>query len=294
MFLWHLHVGDAGGEGSFTCNKCDCHLSSMDERWHCNTCEDYDMCTDCYKQGEHEHPVVKVGMSGMSLLDDDDKRTGAQAAGAQANGAQQAAAASGAAGTRVNIGTVLAAILHASTCQVGDCTTDHCHKMKRVIAHVKACPKGGVPAGCPVCKQFVQVSLNHARTCNAAQCLVPFCLMLRQRQMRQRNKLAANKRRQMMMLQGGQPVAQIGLVAPPTATALAVTPQMPPAVATAASAALPQKGQVTPQMVCAHTCGIRCSSIPVIDDGSPSYRWRRECPYIPHRPPRRSYSCSTS
>jgi E1A/CREB-binding protein len=249
MFLWHLHVGDAAGEGSFTCNKCDCHLSSMDERWHCNTCEDYDMCTDCFKQDEHEHVVVKVGMSGMSLLDDDDKKgLGAQAAGAQINGAGAQAAGAQAPGTRVNIGTVLAAILHASKCQDADCTVDHCHKMKRVIGHVKSCPKGGVPAGCPVCKQFVQVSLNHARTCNAAQCLVPFCLMLRQRQMRQRNKLAANKRRQMMMLQGGQPGAPLGLVAPATATALAVTPPMQPAAA-AVGAAVPQKGQVNPQMV---------------------------------------------
>lgn len=85
--------------------------------------------------------------------------------------------------------TVLAAMVHASSCIDAVCPTDHCSKMKRVIAHVKNCPKGGHTQACPVCKQFVTVAFQHARTCQAKMCSVPFCLLLRQRMMaRNRNK----------------------------------------------------------------------------------------------------------
>lgn len=65
MLLWHLHNTSDSDMGNFTCNACDCHLTTVDERWHCTVCEDYDLCADCAKDKTHEHPVQRVGMGSM-------------------------------------------------------------------------------------------------------------------------------------------------------------------------------------------------------------------------------------
>ena len=37
-------------------------MSALDLRWHCNTCDDFDLCVNCHKQEEHEHELVQIGL----------------------------------------------------------------------------------------------------------------------------------------------------------------------------------------------------------------------------------------
>lgn len=81
MLLWHLHNASDSDMGNFTCNACDCHLTTVDERWHCTVCEDYDLCADCAKDKTHEHPVQRVGMG--SMFDDRSQQDPVASANAQ-------------------------------------------------------------------------------------------------------------------------------------------------------------------------------------------------------------------
>ena len=146
---------------------------------------------------------------------------------------------------RFNIETVLAAIAHASSCADLNCTADHCAKMKRVIMHVKACPKGGQGAGCPVCKQFVHVSWQHARNCQARACPVPFCAQMQLR-LSQRNRNAMKQRRKMMLLQGGGQMPVMAAMAGGAAAGAVGLPMAAVSAAAAAAASVPLAGQKAP------------------------------------------------
>uniref|UniRef100_A0A915M387 histone acetyltransferase n=1 Tax=Meloidogyne javanica TaxID=6303 RepID=A0A915M387_MELJA len=73
-------------------------------------------------------------------------------------------------------------LIHACTCRDVDCRTGMCHKMKRVIAHSKACKRRQfVGANCAVCKQLIALCCYHAKPCKQAKCQVPFCLQIREK-----------------------------------------------------------------------------------------------------------------
>lgn len=56
VMLYELHNE---GQKSFmyTCNVCS---NQVVTRYHCNECEDYDLCVNCYKSVQHQHPMVKI------------------------------------------------------------------------------------------------------------------------------------------------------------------------------------------------------------------------------------------
>jgi hypothetical protein len=56
MILWHLHNPQYPAFAHI-CNVCDEDIGS-DVRYHCELCEDFDMCSSCHRTATHEHPPV--------------------------------------------------------------------------------------------------------------------------------------------------------------------------------------------------------------------------------------------
>lgn len=49
-----LHESDSN-KVDYTCNKC-----SGQAKWHCGTCDDFDLCDACYKLVQHEHKMEPI------------------------------------------------------------------------------------------------------------------------------------------------------------------------------------------------------------------------------------------
>ena len=62
MLLYELH-NQGQDKFVYTCNNCS---SSMETRYHCQKCEDFDLCTKCYESEGHVHKMEKLT---GSLLD---------------------------------------------------------------------------------------------------------------------------------------------------------------------------------------------------------------------------------
>jgi hypothetical protein len=69
-------------------------------------------------------------------------------------------------------------LVHACQCRDVDCRLPSCQKMKRVVSHTKLC-KRKTNGGCPICKQLIALCCYHAKHCQEAKCLVPFCPNIR-------------------------------------------------------------------------------------------------------------------
>ena len=76
-------------------------------------------------------------------------------------------------------------LVHACQCQDMTCKLQSCIKMKRVIRHTRDCRLRN-NGNCSICKQFVALSLFHARNCNENQCFVPLCSNIKQKLKKQR------------------------------------------------------------------------------------------------------------
>ena len=55
MLLYELH-NQGQDKFVYTCNNCS---SSMETRYHCQKCEDFDLCTKCYESEGHVHEMEK-------------------------------------------------------------------------------------------------------------------------------------------------------------------------------------------------------------------------------------------
>ena len=62
MLLYELH-NQGQDKFVYTCNNC---TASMETRYHCQKCEDFDLCTKCYESEGHIHKMEKLT---GSLLD---------------------------------------------------------------------------------------------------------------------------------------------------------------------------------------------------------------------------------
>lgn len=55
MVLYHLHNPDVPAFARI-CNGCDTDIGNR-ERWHCNVCNDFDLCSECQPVATHEHEL---------------------------------------------------------------------------------------------------------------------------------------------------------------------------------------------------------------------------------------------
>uniref|UniRef100_A0A8C8D4L9 histone acetyltransferase n=1 Tax=Oncorhynchus tshawytscha TaxID=74940 RepID=A0A8C8D4L9_ONCTS len=174
----------------YTCNECK---ASVETRFHCTVCEDYDLCITCYNTKGHEHKMEKLGL-GL-----DDESNSAAAAATQSPGDSR----------RLSIQRCIQSLVHACQCRNANCSLPSCQKMKRVVQHTKGC-KRKTNGGCPICKQLIALCCYHAKHCQENKCPVPFCLnikhKLRQQQLQHRLQQAQMLRRRMASMQRvGQP-----------------------------------------------------------------------------------------
>jgi E1A/CREB-binding protein len=216
--LYELHTQ---GQDKFvyTCNSC---VKSVENRYHCTVCEDFDLCVDCYKKEGHCHKMEKQG----TIFGTGDGDATADGAAGQVGGRQ------------LSIQRCIQSLVHACQCRDANCLLPSCRKMKRVVSHTKSC-KRKTNGGCPICKQLIALCCYHAKLCNEAKCPVPFCLnikqKLRQQQLHQRLQEAAMMRRRIARM---NQVAAIQ--APQNAESAAAAAAAPPAPVVSAPVSVPQ------------------------------------------------------
>eukprot|EP00054_Salpingoeca_dolichothecata_P028111 m.210847 g.210847 ORF g.210847 m.210847 type:complete len:1191 (-) comp26132_c3_seq4:103-3675(-) len=155
--LHRLHYpGNYAHEYTFTCNHCSSPIGQADRRFHCNTCEDFDLCARCKETLKHPHPLEQVS-------------AGANAKSVKAR--------------QVWLQRILESVVHACSCIDPACTFPSCAKMKQVVEHTRSCPNRG--ENCTMCKKLLHVYLFHARSCRLNTCPVPYCANLKSRLLRQ-------------------------------------------------------------------------------------------------------------
>lgn len=127
MVLWHLHNRDAP-KFVQQCVSCSREILSG-KRYHCNTCPDYDLCEDCYKdpktsRGACTHKLVPIAVEANN---DDGKSGGSNLTEAQRQQRQR------------NLMLHIQLIEHASRCKNAKCSSSNCAKMKNYLQHARVC-----------------------------------------------------------------------------------------------------------------------------------------------------------
>ena len=176
--LYELHTQ---GQDKFvyTCNNCS---KSVETRYHCTQCDDFDLCIDCYKRDGHPHKMDRLGF---------DLGGDAGGGGDKTNGNPDRVSA---------IQRCIQSLVHACQCRDANCRLPSCHSMKRVVTHTRNCQRKW-NGGCPICKKVIALCCYHAKVCSEAKCPVQFCQNIKQKlrhqQLQQRLQEAAMMRRRM-------------------------------------------------------------------------------------------------
>ena len=90
-------------------------------------------------------------------------------------------------------------LVHACQCRDPNCQSMSCHKMKKVVSHVRQCPRKS-SGGCPICKQFVALCCYHAKACQEDKCFVHWCENIKKFTRQQKLLEAAMIRRKMTQM----------------------------------------------------------------------------------------------
>ena len=162
VMLYELH-NEGRQSFLYTCNVCK---DQIETRWHCNECDEYDLCNRCYKRENHPHPMEQYGL-------------GIEEEGSNANG-ESSGRPVGTVDRKSSLLSCITALIHANQCRDANCRLSTCLQMKRVLAHLRACPKRSSGA-CSLCKQLISMCCLHAKTCTSEQCSVPLCAQLKDR-----------------------------------------------------------------------------------------------------------------
>jgi len=184
MVLWHLHNRDAP-KFVQQCVACSREILSG-KRYHCNTCPDYDLCQDCYKdpntnRGACAHPLVPIEVE----PDAEGARSGLTDVQRQQR--------------QRNLMLHIQLIEHASRCNSKSCTSTNCRKMKNYLHHARVC-KLKVQGGCRICKRIWTLLRIHAQKCKDNNCPIPQCTAIREKMRQlQKQQQAMDDRRRMEM-----------------------------------------------------------------------------------------------
>ncbi|KAH7718992.1 bromodomain protein [Aphelenchoides avenae] len=125
--------------------------------------QDYPVCANCtaarvQTAGEHQHPTE----NNVSLIGVDPSQSAADTSNSREESTKRC----------------IESLVHACECRDANCRRPTCHKLKKVVKHVKLCKKHQQTT-CPVCKQAIALSCYHAKQCNLTLCPVPFCSNVR-------------------------------------------------------------------------------------------------------------------
>ena len=129
MVLWHLHNRDAP---KFVQQCASCLREILTgTRYHCETCPDYDLCEECYK-----NPTANRGTCTHSLrplsVESESNQDGEMDGGSGLTEEQRKE-------RQRNIQLHIQLIEHASRCNSSQCTSSNCAKMKSYLQHGRIC-----------------------------------------------------------------------------------------------------------------------------------------------------------
>lgn len=174
--LYELH-NQGQDKFVYTCNACKAHVET---RYHCTFCEDFDLCTQCYKKDGHPHPMDRLGLDiddgsspGSNVTPSEQRKLSIQVEFCLSD----------------NFNLIILiflflfqrciqSLVHACQCRDANCRLASCQKMRRVVNHTKQC-KRKTNGGCPICKQLIALCCYHAKHCQETKCpVVSFVLIL--------------------------------------------------------------------------------------------------------------------
>jgi E1A/CREB-binding protein len=184
MVLWHLHNRDAP-KFVQQCVACSREiLSGM--RFHCNTCPDYDLCQECFKnpatvRGACSHKLQPIAVDSEAAQErsglSEEERTQRQR----------------------NLMLHIQLIEHAARCTSKTCNSSNCVKMKTYLNHSKTC-RVKASGGCKICKRIWTLLRIHAQKCKDRNCPIPQCLAIREKMRQlQKQQQAMDDRRRLEM-----------------------------------------------------------------------------------------------
>ena len=168
MVLWHLHNRDAP-KFVQQCVACGREILTG-TRYHCNTCPDYDLCTECFKNPKTNRGTCKHKLDAISVEGESTKESSSSGCLTEEQRRER----------QRNIQLHIQLIVHASKCDSKTCKSTNCAKMKGFLKHGKEC-KIKAAGGCKICKRIWTLLRIHAQHCKDPVCTVPNCLSIRER-----------------------------------------------------------------------------------------------------------------
>ncbi|ESO09433.1 hypothetical protein HELRODRAFT_168416 [Helobdella robusta] len=180
--LYELHTQ---GKDNFvyTCNICK---AAVETHYHCEVCNDFDLCVPCYQQEGHHHKMEKLG--GFDL---NENQLSNSTSSTDQEGPRDV--------RKVAIDRCITALVHACQCRDANCRLNSCYKMKRIMNHMKICKRKN-NRGCSICRQLIALCCYHAKHCQENKCLVPLCAPIKQKLQLQKSVQAQMMRRRMAAL----------------------------------------------------------------------------------------------
>jgi len=188
MVLWHLHNRDAP-KFVQQCVACSREILSG-KRYHCQTCPDYDLCEECYKDPKVNRGACTHKLQAMSVESDSGQEGQTSSSGLTEEQRQQ---------RQRNLMLHIQLIEHASRCKSSSCTSSNCAKMKNYLQHARNC-RVKVQGGCKICKRIWTLLRIHAQKCKDTVCPIPQCMAIRDRMRQlQKQQQAMDDRRRLEM-----------------------------------------------------------------------------------------------
>ena len=184
MVLWHLHNRDAP-KFVQQCVSCSREILSG-KRYHCNTCQDYDMCQECYNDPKANRGSCTHELQAIAV----EPEAAKERSGLSEQERMQ---------RQRNLMLHIQLIEHASRCQSSSCSSTNCAKMKNYLHHARVC-RVKVQGGCRICKRIWTLLRIHAQKCKESNCPIPQCNAIREKMRQlQKQQQAMDDRRRLEM-----------------------------------------------------------------------------------------------
>ncbi|VDL98160.1 unnamed protein product [Schistocephalus solidus] len=187
VMLYELH-NEGRQNFMYSCNVCKAQIET---RWHCNECEEYDLCSRCYKRENHPHPMVQYGFG----MDEDESNANGEPAEKSNSTVQR----------KGSLEYYAKALAHVYQCRDANCRMPTCVQMKQVLSHKRTCTKRA-NGTCTLCKQLASMYCYHARSCEDPKCQIPLCPTLkahfRRQQIEQRRQQSKSLQRRTNLTRG--------------------------------------------------------------------------------------------
>ncbi|KPM08485.1 histone acetyltransferase-like protein 2 [Sarcoptes scabiei] len=171
----------------YTCNNCK--RSMGDTRYHCNQCDDFDLCKACFEKDGHQHKLEKIEFADFCGVEGDVNNscpTNTTKGGDSdtSNDPNASGSSNSAESRRQSIQRCIQSLYHACQCRDANCRRPSCLKMRKIVLHAKSCRKKTANSNqCHICKQLIALCCYHAKHCTEAKgkCPVPYCQTFRQK-----------------------------------------------------------------------------------------------------------------